>query len=81
VVVLVLRDMVMPRMDGAACFHALRKLRAVPILLVSGYPDHTSARELRASGAMAFSRSHTRRSSSPARTTACSAARVVPASS
>ena len=51
-VVLVLLDMVMPRMNGAECFHALRKLRAVPILLVSGYTDR--ARELLAAGADGF---------------------------
>jgi CheY-like chemotaxis protein len=52
--VLVLLDMVMPRMNGAACFHALRKRRAVPILLVSGYADHEAARDLLASGADGF---------------------------
>jgi signal transduction histidine kinase/CheY-like chemotaxis protein len=51
-VVLVLLDMVMPRMNGTECFHALRKLRPVPILLVSGYTDH--ARELLAAGADGF---------------------------
>ncbi|MBA3500805.1 MAG: response regulator [Myxococcota bacterium] len=53
-VVLVLLDMVMPRMNGTACFHALRKLRTVPILLVSGYTDHAAARELLTSGADGF---------------------------
>lgn len=53
-VALVLLDMVMPRMDGTACFHALRKLRPVPILIVSGYADHAAAQELLAAGANGF---------------------------
>jgi CheY-like chemotaxis protein len=53
-VVLVVLDMVMPRMNGAACFHALRARRAVPILLVSGYTDHAAAQELLAAGADGF---------------------------
>ena len=54
-VALVLLDMVMPRMNGAACFHALRKLRpTTPILLVSGYTDNAAAQELLAAGANGF---------------------------
>jgi signal transduction histidine kinase/ActR/RegA family two-component response regulator len=53
-IVLVLLDMAMPRMDGAACFAALRKLAPVPILLTSGYTDHTAAQELLAAGAIGF---------------------------
>jgi len=53
-IALVLLDMVMPRMNGAACFRALRERRDVPILLVSGYTDHAAARELLAAGANGF---------------------------
>jgi signal transduction histidine kinase/ActR/RegA family two-component response regulator len=53
-IALVLLDMVMPRMSGAICFHELRKLAPVPILLTSGYTDHTAAQELLAAGANGF---------------------------
>ena len=53
-IALVLLDMAMPRMDGPACFAELRKLAPVPILLTSGYTDHTAAQELLAAGANGF---------------------------
>ena len=53
-IALVVLDMVMPRMNGAACFRALRERRPVPILLVSGYTDHAAARELLSAGASGF---------------------------
>lgn len=53
-IVLVLLDMVMPRMNGTACFHALRAKRPVPILLVSGYTDQPEAQALLAAGANGF---------------------------
>ena len=53
-IALVLLDMAMPRMAGAACFHELRRLGTVPILLMSGYTDHTEAQELLAAGASGF---------------------------
>ena len=53
-VALVLLDMAMPRMDGAACFRELRARGSVPILLTSGYTDHEAAQELLAAGASGF---------------------------
>jgi len=53
-ITLVLLDMVMPELDGAATFHALREQSTVPVLLVSGYTDHTAAQQLLSEGAEAF---------------------------
>jgi signal transduction histidine kinase/ActR/RegA family two-component response regulator len=53
-VALVLLDMVMPHMDGPECFHELRRVAPVPILLISGYSDHASTQELLAAGADGF---------------------------
>lgn len=53
-VTLVLLDMVMPELDGPATFRALREQSNVPVLLVSGYTDHTAAQELLAEGAEGF---------------------------
>ncbi len=53
-IALVLLDMAMPRMDGAACFRELRKRYPVPVLLTSGYTEHTAAKELLAAGASGF---------------------------
>ncbi len=53
-ITLVLLDMVMPELDGAATFRALREQSNVPVLLVSGYTDHTAAQELLAEGAEGF---------------------------
>ena len=53
--VLVLLDMAMPRMGGAACFKELRKRNPkVKILITSGYTDHTEAQALLAAGANGF---------------------------
>ncbi len=52
---LVVLDMAMPRMPGAECFRALRQRAIdVPILLMSGYTDHTAAQELLEAGANGF---------------------------
>jgi CheY-like chemotaxis protein len=53
-ITLVLLDMVMPELDGAATFRALREQSNVPVLLVSGYTDHTAAQQLLAEGAEGF---------------------------
>jgi len=54
VITLVLLDMVMPELDGPATFRALREQSNVPVLLVSGYVDHTAAQALLAEGAEGF---------------------------
>jgi signal transduction histidine kinase len=54
-VVLVILDMAMPRMGGAACFKELRKRKPkLKILITSGYTDHTEAQSLLAAGANGF---------------------------
>jgi two-component system cell cycle sensor histidine kinase/response regulator CckA len=53
-ITLVLLDMVMPELDGAATFRALRERSNVPVLLVSGYTDHTAAQQLLNEGAEGF---------------------------
>ena len=53
-IALVLLDMAMPRMTGAECFKALRQRANVPILLMSGYTDHTAAKALLEAGANGF---------------------------
>ena len=53
--VLVLLDMAMPRMGGAACFQELRKRNPkLKILIASGYTDHSEAQALLAAGANGF---------------------------
>jgi two-component system cell cycle sensor histidine kinase/response regulator CckA len=54
VITLVLLDMVMPELDGPATFRALREQSNVPVLLVSGYTDHTAAQQLLSEGAEGF---------------------------
>jgi signal transduction histidine kinase/ActR/RegA family two-component response regulator len=53
-VVLVLLDMVMPKLPGPACFRELRKLGHTPVLLVSGYAADAVAQDLLDSGAAGF---------------------------
>jgi signal transduction histidine kinase/CheY-like chemotaxis protein len=53
-IVLVLLDMVMPRLAGPACFHALRKIGQAPVLLVSGYAAEAAAQQLLDAGADGF---------------------------
>jgi CheY-like chemotaxis protein len=53
-IALVLLDMAMPRMNGADCFRELRKHGSVPVLITSGYVDHTAAQELLRAGANGF---------------------------
>ncbi len=53
-IVLVLLDMVMPKLPGPACYRELRKLGRAPILLVSGYTSDASAQELLDEGADGF---------------------------
>ncbi len=54
IITLVLLDMVMPELDGAATFRALREQSTVPVLIVSGYTDHAAAQQLLAEGAEGF---------------------------
>jgi CheY-like chemotaxis protein len=53
-IVLVLLDMVMPKMAGPDCYRALRKLGRTPILLVSGYAADLAAQDLLDTGADGF---------------------------
>jgi CheY-like chemotaxis protein len=53
-IVLVLLDMVMPRMPGPETYRALRKLGGTPILLVSGYAADSAAQDLLGTGADGF---------------------------
>ena len=53
-IVLVLLDMVMPRLAGPECYRELRKLGRTPVLLVSGYAADAAAQELLDSGAGGF---------------------------
>ncbi len=52
---LVLLDMMMPGLDGPACFHALRESRpGLPVLLVSGYSLDDQTQALLDAGARGF---------------------------
>lgn len=52
---LVLMDMVMPKMSGTECFHAIREIsHDIPILLCSGFTGSASINELLENGATAF---------------------------
>jgi len=53
-IVLVLLDMVMPKMPGPECFRELRKLGHTPVLLVSGYAAELAAQEMLDAGAEGF---------------------------
>ena len=53
-IVLVLLDMVMPKMPGPDCYRALRKLGRTPVLLVSGYAADLAAQNLLDTGADGF---------------------------
>ena len=53
-IVLVLLDMVMPRMPGPECYRELRKLGNTPVLLVSGYANDAQTQALLDSGADGF---------------------------
>ncbi len=53
-VVLVLLDMVMPKMAGPECYRALRKLGRTPILLVTGFAADLAAQDLLDTGADGF---------------------------
>ena len=53
-IVLVLLDMVMPKMPGPECYRELRKLGNTPVLLVSGYANDASTQALLDSGAEGF---------------------------
>ncbi|HEX5063197.1 MAG TPA: response regulator [Kofleriaceae bacterium] len=53
-VVLVLLDMMMPKMDGPTTYRALRKLGRTPVLLVSGYAADLAAQDLLDTGADGF---------------------------
>jgi signal transduction histidine kinase/CheY-like chemotaxis protein len=53
-IVLVLLDMVMPKLPGPECYRALRKLGRTPVLLVSGYAADQAAQDLLDSGADGF---------------------------
>ncbi len=53
-IVLVMLDMVMPRMPGPEAYRALRKLGGTPILLVSGYAADSAAQDLLGTGADGF---------------------------
>jgi signal transduction histidine kinase/CheY-like chemotaxis protein len=53
-IVLVLLDMVMPKMPGPDCYKALRKLGRTPVVLVSGYAHDQAAQDLLDSGAEGF---------------------------
>jgi signal transduction histidine kinase/ActR/RegA family two-component response regulator len=50
-IVLVLLDMVMPKLPGPECYRALRKLGHTPVLLVSGYAADAATQDLLDSGA------------------------------
>ncbi len=52
---LVLLDMVMPRLNGRDCFHALRQLRPdLPIILASGFSHEDELADLRSHGLAGF---------------------------
>jgi signal transduction histidine kinase/CheY-like chemotaxis protein len=53
-IVLVLLDMVMPKLPGPECYRALRKLGRTPVLLVSGYAADAVTQELLDTGADGF---------------------------
>jgi signal transduction histidine kinase/CheY-like chemotaxis protein len=53
-IVLVLLDMVMPRLPGPECYRELRKLGDTPVLLVSGYTSDVAAQQLLDEGAGGF---------------------------
>jgi signal transduction histidine kinase/CheY-like chemotaxis protein len=53
-IVLVLLDMVMPRLPGPECYRELRKLGNTPVLLVSGYANDAQTQALLDSGADGF---------------------------
>jgi len=53
-IVLVLLDMVMPKMPGPECYRALRRLGRTPCLLVSGYAADLAAQDLLDTGADGF---------------------------
>ncbi|MEO8841554.1 MAG: response regulator [Kofleriaceae bacterium] len=53
-IVLVLLDMVMPKMAGPECYRELRKLGNTPVLLVSGYANDATTQALLDSGAEGF---------------------------
>src|SRR2546423_57968 len=49
---LVVLDMAMPVMDGVECFHRLRKISGVPVLVATGYANDEPLQALVADGAM-----------------------------
>ena len=51
VIGLVILDMGMPVMDGASCFHELRRRSQVPVLIATGYAVDEDAQKLVAAGA------------------------------
>lgn len=53
-IVLVLLDMVMPKMPGPETYRALRRLGRTPVLLVSGYAADLAAQDLLDTGADGF---------------------------
>ena len=53
-IALVVLDMAMPVMGGAACFRELRRQSRVPVLVASGYAIEHEAQELMAAGAVGF---------------------------
>jgi CheY-like chemotaxis protein len=53
-IILVLLDMVMPKLPGPECYRELRKLGPTPVLLVSGYAADGVAQDLLDSGADGF---------------------------
>jgi DNA-binding response OmpR family regulator len=53
----VILDIVMPKMDGLACFHELKKVNPdVAVLAVSGYSDKAKEKRILEAGARAFLR-------------------------
>jgi len=53
-IVLILLDMVMPKMAGPECYRELRKLGTTPVLLVSGYASDAITQALIEEGAEGF---------------------------
>jgi len=53
-IVLILLDMVMPKLAGPECYRELRKLGATPVLIVSGYANDAQTRALIEEGAEGF---------------------------
>jgi signal transduction histidine kinase/CheY-like chemotaxis protein len=53
-IVLVLLDMVMPKLPGPECYRELRKIGRTPILLVSGFAADLAAQDLLDTGADGF---------------------------